>query len=56
MLPVWATEAISSFSFFTHFDKLSKGLIEMRDLVFFGSLIGFSLFANILILEHKKAD
>ena len=56
LLPVWATEAISSFSFFTHFDKLSKGLIEMRDLVFFGSLIGFSLFANILILEHKKAD
>lgn len=56
ILPLPVSEAIASFSFFAHFDKLSKGLIELRDLVFFGSLIGFSLFANILILEHKKAD
>ncbi len=49
-------DAIASFSFFTHFDGLSRGLLEARDLVFFAALIGFALFANALILELKKAD
>lgn len=55
-LPDPVVEAIASFSFFTHFDGLSKGLIELRDLVFFSSLIVLALFANALILDAKKAD
>jgi len=54
--PGVVVDAIASFSFFTHFDGLSKGLVEARDLVFFASLITFALFANALILEAKKAD
>jgi ABC-2 type transport system permease protein len=56
----WAPEliidAISSFSFLTHFDAISKGVIDLRDVVFFASLIGFWLFANAILLEIKKAD
>jgi ABC-2 type transport system permease protein len=55
-LPGYVVDAIASFSFFTHFDGLSKGLVEARDLVFFGSLIALALFANALLLEAKKAD
>lgn len=55
-LPARVVETIASFSFFTHFDGLSKGLIEARDLIFFSSLIALALFANALILEAKKAD
>ena len=55
-LPGPVIDAIASFSFFTHFDALSKGLIEVRDLVFFASLIALALFANAVILEAKKAD
>ncbi len=55
-LPAPVAEAIASFSFFTHFDGLSRGLIEARDLVFFASLIGLALYANALFLELKKAD
>lgn len=55
----WAPEAlvrtIASFSFLTHFDALSKGVIELRDLVYFISLIAFWLFANVVIVEMKKA-
>ena len=54
--PGFVVDAIASFSFFTHFDGLSRGLIEARDLVFFASLIALSLLANALILEAKKAD
>jgi len=55
-LPATVVETIASFSFFTHFDGLSRGLVEARDLVFFLSLIALALFANALILEAKKAD
>jgi len=54
----WAPQAvidtISSFSFMTHFNSISKGVIDLRDLIFFGSLIGCFLLANTLILDAKK--
>jgi ABC-2 type transport system permease protein len=56
----WAPEllvnAIAAFSFLTHFDAISKGVIELRDLVYFLSLIAFWLFATVVIVEMKKAD
>ncbi len=56
----WAPElivsTISSFSFLTHFDGLSKGVIDLRDIVYFVTLIGFWLYANAILIELKKAD
>jgi ABC-2 type transport system permease protein len=49
-------DAISSLSFLTHFASITKGVIDVRDLVFFGSLIGCFLFANATLIEMKKAD
>lgn len=47
---------ISSFSFLTHFDSITKGVIDIRNLIYFASLIAFWLFANVVLLEMKKAD
>jgi ABC-2 type transport system permease protein len=56
----WAPQAIvdviSSFSFLTHFQSIQKGVIDVRDLIFFASLIAFWLFANVLAIEAKKAS
>jgi len=56
----WAPEilvqAIGSFSFLSHFDAISKGVIDLRDVVYFASLIAFWLFANVVLIELKKAD
>ncbi len=49
-------DAIASLSFLTHFYSITSGVIDLRDLVFFGSLIGCFLFANATIVELKKAD
>jgi len=49
-------DTITSFSFTAHFRGISRGLIDARDLVFFGSLIVVFLFVNTLVLEAKKAD
>ena len=56
----WAPDAIiegiSSFSFLTRFEAVSKGVVDLRDIIFFVSLIAFWLFANAVLIETKKAD
>jgi ABC-2 type transport system permease protein len=49
-------ELISSFSFLTHFNAITKGVIDLRDVIYFVSLMAFWLFANIIFIEMKKAD
>jgi ABC-2 type transport system permease protein len=38
------------------FQDFVRGVISVRDLVFFASFIGFWLFLNTVILEQRKAD
>jgi len=54
--PQVIVDTISSFSFLTHFSALSRGVVDLRDIVYFVSLILFWLFANAIIIEMKKAD
>ena len=54
--PEFLVRAIASLSFLTHFDAISKGVIDMRDMVYFFSLIAFWLFATVVIVEMKKAN
>ncbi len=51
-LPVWLVDVISNFSFITHFDAFTKGIVDPKDLAFFLSLIGFTLFLNVVGLER----
>jgi ABC-2 type transport system permease protein len=56
----WAPQAlidtIANFSFLAHFTAISKGVIDFRDLVYFGLVIVFWLMANMVVIEMKKAD
>ncbi|MEN8219021.1 MAG: ABC transporter permease subunit [Pseudomonadota bacterium] len=54
--PQVIVETISSFSFLTHFNAITKGVIDLRDIIYFFSLIAFWLFATALLIEVKKAD
>ncbi|MCO6415632.1 ABC transporter permease [Siccirubricoccus sp. KC 17139] len=38
------------------FGGFTRGLVAARDLVFFASFIGFFLFLNAVVLDHRKAD
>src|SRR5210317_785839 len=49
-------DGIASLSFLKHFASISKGVIDLRDVVYFALVMGFWLLANVLILEMKKAD
>ncbi len=53
--PLAIVNAISSFSFLTHFAAIMEGVIDFRDLVFFGSLIALFLFINVVVIDLKRA-
>src|SRR5258705_276654 len=54
--PVVLVNTISSFSFLTHFQAISSGVIDLRDLVYFGSLIALFLSVNVVLIDLKKTD
>ena len=49
-------DAVASLSFLTHFESISKGVIDLRDLLYFATVIGLWLAANAIVLDIKKAD
>lgn len=53
--PEFLVDAVASWSFLTHFDALSRGVVDLRDVLFFGSVIAAFLFVNALVLDWKKA-
>jgi ABC-2 type transport system permease protein len=53
--PLVLVNAISSFSFLTHFAAIAAGVIDLRDVVFFLSLIALFLTANVVVIDMKKA-
>ena len=55
VFPEFIVQAITSLSFLTHFDQVARGVIDLPSLFFYLSMIGFFLFANMIIVEQKKA-
>lgn len=51
-LPVWMVDLLANFSFITHFDAFTKGIIDPKDVLYFLSLTGFTLFLNVVALER----
>jgi len=49
-------DAIASMSFLTHFTAVSKGVIGLRDVLFFVSLTVAWLVATAVVIELKQAD
>jgi len=52
--PVLLVNTISSFSFLTHFQAITSGVIDLRDLVYFASLIALFLAFNVVLIDLKK--
>jgi ABC-2 type transport system permease protein len=48
-------DVITSFSVMTHFEGFQKGVLDSRDIIFFLSVIAFSLFTTSVILRTHRA-
>ena len=55
LAPAIVVDAVRSFSFLTHFQAISKGVLQAGDVVYFVSLIVFWLFVNAVAIEWRKA-
>ena len=56
----WASQevvdAVAGLSFMTHFDAVSRGVLDIRDLLYFIIMILAWLFATAIAIDMKKAD
>jgi len=48
-------EVIAAFSVMTHFEGFQRGVVDMRDVLFFVSLMGFALFTTGVIIRNQRA-
>jgi ABC-2 type transport system permease protein len=55
-LPQFLVDAFSAMGFLTHFDSISKGVLDIRDMLFFTVFIGAWLTASAIVIEIKKAN
>ena len=53
--PMGFVEAMESMSFQTRFESIQRGVVELRDLMFFLLVIAGWLWANIILLEERRA-
>ncbi len=56
LLPQSVVDAVSDLSFLTHFQAITRGLLDLRDVFFFLFSIAAWLVATVLVIEIKKAD
>ncbi len=53
--PTWAVEGVAAFSVMTHFESIQKGVLDSRDILYFLSVIAFSLFTTSGIIRAHRA-
>ena len=56
LLPQSVVDAVSNLSFLTHFQAITRGQLDLRDVFFFLLSIATWLIATVLVIEIKKAD
>ncbi|OUS24951.1 ABC transporter permease [Gammaproteobacteria bacterium 45_16_T64] len=52
----WVVDAVAALSFLTHFNAIAKGVLDLRDVLFFLVIIVGWLLATAIVLDMKKAD
>lgn len=51
--PTWLIDVISGFSFMPHFSSMERGVLDLRDIAYYLSVICFMLFANGVVLQNR---
>jgi len=54
--PAWLVDVVSGFSFMSHFTSMERGVLDLRDLTYYISVMFFMLFANSVILQNRRAS
>lgn len=52
--PSWLAALLSYLSLRTHYDSISRGVVDIRDLIYYLSVAGFFLYLNTRAVESRK--
>ncbi len=55
-VPALVTEAVGNLSLLNHFDSIQRGVVDLRDIIYYLSVILCAIFASALIIDEKKAQ
>lgn len=54
--PGWLVAVVEGFSFMHHFADIERGVLDLRDVVYYLSVMAFMLFANGVILKSRRTS
>lgn len=52
--PFWLINLISGLSFLPHFNSMARGVLDLRDFIYYFSVILFMLLSNSVVLQNKR--
>jgi ABC-2 type transport system permease protein len=53
--PNWLVSLVAAFSFMPHYESIQRGVIDLRDVTYYASVILFMVFATHLVIENRKS-
>jgi ABC-2 type transport system permease protein len=51
----WLVDGIAALSFLTHFESIMKGVLDVRDVLYFALVTTFFLLASTVVLDARKS-
>ena len=54
--PQFVVDAVGSLGFLTHYEAISKGVVDVRDLLYFALLVTWFLLATTVVLDVRKSE
>ena len=52
--PEWLVNGVAAFGFMPHYEAMQRGVLDVRDLLYFASVTGFMLFLTHLVLGNRS--
>lgn len=51
--PAWLVDTVAAFSFIPHYEAMRRGVIDLRDIAYYASIIVFALFTTHVVLNNR---
>ena len=52
--PRWLVEGVAALGFMTHFEAMQRGVLDLRNVLYFASVMGFMTFLTHLVLSNRS--
>jgi ABC-2 type transport system permease protein len=53
--PNWLVEGVAAFSLMPHFDSMQRGVVDLSDIAYYGSVMAFAILATHIVLNNRKS-